>query len=325
MKGKSKVAVAGAGPVGLFSATFLTSDGPGGLGLKGEDVVVFDRGDPRRTAGMNASAFVDFDWSTDSRRVLRWQEGSERFYRTLVGNPDCAVQYGPIHVFRSKPRVLERGERHLAVGEPLYGFPYGTAAETYRINPPAFLAWMKAALVNKGVRFEQLEVESFAQVHGESGAKVIINATGVGARALCDDPQVVPFRGHCAVVRFAGVPQDVRLVAGQQTWCVATGPDQCRIGGSSEEDRWDLDPDPAVVAAMFERVRVILPPGFDPMNNLLSIGCGLRPRRHGGERLELEDMGSFQVAHAYGSGGDGFTRGPGFAMEVCTLIQPLLI
>ncbi|PWT97088.1 MAG: hypothetical protein C5B53_08555 [Candidatus Melainabacteria bacterium] len=317
---KCSVGIVGGGPMGLFCALALTSKTMGRPTLRGERVAIFDPGDPRKTAGMSASAFVDFDWTTSNRRLIRWQENSRDFYRAMLAMPGTALQYGPIYVFRREARVLEPGERHLAAHELPTGFPHGTWAETFRINPPVFLEWMRAELKRRGVRFVPLQVDNFAQVNGECGAKVIVNASGVGAQALCDDPQVFPVRGHCAVVRLRNAPQEVRLVAREQTWYVASGPDECRVGGSSEENCWDLDPDPTAVKAMFQRLRPILPPEFDPDANQLAVSCGLRPGRHGGERLEAENQGNFEVVHCYGSRGDGFTRGPGCAVEVRELV-----
>jgi D-amino-acid oxidase len=317
MKGRS-VGIVGGGPIGLFCALALTAK----AGLKGDRVAIFDRGDPSRTAGMSASAFVDFDWSHPSKPVIDRQKRSLAVYRSLAGTPGTAVSYGPIYVFRRGPRDLESGERHLDASERPTGFDHGTAAETFRINPPVFLKWMREELARRGVLFVVREVKDFAEVKSECGATVIVNASGVGARELCGDLQVVPYRGHCAVVRLPNAPQQVRLVAGEQTWYVASGPDECRIGGTSDEDCWDLNPDPKAVEAIFRRVKTIMPPGFDPEPNLITVTCGLRPRRHGGLRLEVENTGHFEVVHCYGHGGDGFRDGPGCGMEVRNLVLP---
>jgi glycine/D-amino acid oxidase-like deaminating enzyme len=201
MKENCAVGIVGGGPIGLFCAMALTEPALGQKGLKGERLVIFDPGDRRKTAGMSASAFVDFDWTTGVRRVIQWQKGSRVFYDLMRATPGAGVSYGPIYVFRQEQRVLEPGERHLDPSQLPAGFPYGTAAATFRINPPVFLGWMRTQLERRGVQFRQLEIKNFAQAHGECGAKVIVNASGVGARVLCDDPQVFPVRGHCAVIR----------------------------------------------------------------------------------------------------------------------------
>jgi len=317
-----RVGIVGGGLIGSLCALKLTEPGNPNS-LVGRTVTIFDRGDPRRTAAYTAGAFVNPDWSANLS-VCRWQQDSWRFYGKAAQDPEAGVMFGPINVLRRQPRELGPNEWCLTANELLPGFLYGTAFNSYRINPPKFLGWMRKELERRGVQFVQQEIRSFEEVKQQCGARVIVNGTGVGARLLADDPTVVPYREHCARIHLPNAPQVVRLAALEQTWCVPVAPDEVRVGGTSDEGCWDLTPDPDALGAMFIRVKEIMPPElhfFDPWGKgVIEVTCGLRPGRPK-VRLEVEDRSDdISVVHCYGHGrrgGEGFTLGPGCASEVC--------
>ncbi|KAL4963461.1 FAD-dependent oxidoreductase [Aspergillus stella-maris] len=72
------------------------------------------------------------------------------------------------------------------------GFSYQTVA----INPSVFLIWVKKGLEKRGVRFIRREVKSFAEATKMVKTDVLVNATGLGAKELAGDNDVVPIRGQ---------------------------------------------------------------------------------------------------------------------------------
>lgn len=295
------------------------------LALEKARVTIFDPFDPKRTAGKSAAAFVDPDW-TAPPRAIGWQREALQFYASVLHEPLSGVMYGPVQVLRRQPRELELYESHLDPSLLAPDFPYGTGFDSYRINPRMFLAWAREKLAKRGVQFVPQEVRSFDHLRQESGARVVVNAAGVGARKLTGDLTLVPVRGHCARIHLPKAPQIVRLAALLQTWYVASGPDECRIGGTAEEDCWDLEPDRRAVDAMYRRVQSIMPFAFDPGANEIEVTCGLRPRRKDGVRLEHEQLASgVDVVHCYGQGSEGaFTCGPGWAVDARNQVIKLL-
>ncbi len=320
-----RIGIVGGGLMGTLCADTLTNPSEyGPYSLPGPEVIVFDPGDPRRTAANSSAAFVDPTW-TAPPRVRAWQRNSLCFY-TRHCRVDCAgIAATAVHVYRRKPKQLEDYEYELGTAALVPEFPLGTGFDSFRINPPLFLDWLRRSLIDRGVQFVQREISSFEEAAGEADTNIIINTSGVGAQALAKDPTVIPYRGHCAVVRCANVPRVVRLAALEQTWCVPTGGNECRIGGTRDENCWDLEPDETAVNEMFRRVQKIMPEGFDPWANLVTISCGLRPGRKDGVRLEHEPLADgIHVVHCYGHGGEGFTLGPGCAIDVRTIIERIV-
>ncbi len=55
-------------------------------------------------------------------------------------------------------------------------------------------------------------------------------------------------------------------------------------------------------------------------DQILGAVCGLRPCRHGGLRLEIEQLGSKTIVHNYGHGGAGITLAFGTAEIAADLV-----
>jgi len=97
------------------------------------------------------------------------------------------------------------------------------------------------------------------------------------------------------------------------------------LGGSAQEGREDLEPDPDESAAILARCRALEPALANAQ--LLSVGVGLRPWRPS-VRVEREALGRAWLIHDYGHGGAGVTLSWGCAEEVARLaveaLDPLL-
>jgi D-amino-acid oxidase len=152
--------------------------------------------------------------------------------------------------------------------------------------------------------------------------KTIVNCTGLGARTLCNDRELIPIRGQLVRTSNPGV---VRSIADEHhplgfAYVIARSTD-CILGGTAQEHREDQDIDPR------ERQRIIdvntaLEPRLGEATILEDSAC-LRPYRTS-VRLEREDRNGSAIIHNYGHGGAGFTVSWGCAFEAAGLVEDSL-
>ncbi|MHC3471371.1 FAD-dependent oxidoreductase [Streptomyces sp. 7R007] len=185
------------------------------------------------------------------------------------------------------------------------------------IDMAAHLPWLRERLLKAGGIVEERAVAALA----EADAPVVVNCTGLGARALVPDPHVRPVRGQLVVVENPGI----------RTWLVSTGadgqmayffpqPGRLVLGGTADEDAWSTEPDPAVAEAIVRRCAALRPEIAGA--RVLEHRAGLRPARDA-VRLEREPLPDGRVlVHNYGHGGGGVTVAWGCAREAAGLACP---
>ena len=96
------------------------------------------------------------------------------------------------------------------------------------------------------------------------------------------------------------------------------------VGGTAEDDAWDLRPDPEVARAVLDRA-VALVPALRKAQ-VLGHRVGLRPARPA-VRLESVPHADGEpggVVHCYGHGGAGVTLSWGCADDVLAAVEQLL-
>lgn len=153
---------------------------------------------------------------------------------------------------------------------------------------------------------ERREVAALDELDG-----LVVNATGLGARALCGDRALSPARGQVVHVR---APLGTPCICDEdELTYVLPRRDVCVVGGTFEPGDED-------VSVREEQTRDILvraarlAPGLEGAT-VLGARAGLRPVRAGGPRVERQG----DVIHCYGHGGAGVTLSWGCAQEVVAL------
>jgi D-amino-acid oxidase len=145
-------------------------------------------------------------------------------------------------------------------------------------------------------------------------APVVVNATGLAAGRLCDDPAVYPARGHIVLADNPGLDESVRDEDNPSgITYVHPRTHDVVLGGTFDEGRFSVEPDPAEAAAIVRRC-VALEPRLAGVR-IRGSRIGLRPARRGGPRVEA----SGRIIHAYGHGGAGMTLSWGCADEIAAL------
>ncbi len=198
------------------------------------------------------------------------------------------------------------------------GYRDGYAFPQPVIEMPIYLRYLLERFTKAGGHIEQLLVRSLEEA--TEASRIVVNCTGLGARKLVGDDLMVPIWGQVVCVRNPGLERCVLDEENSEglTYIVPRS-DDCVLGGTAEEGRWDMEPDPEVAEAIMLRC-VELEPRLRGAE-VLEHKVGLRPGRSE-IRLEREDFayGAFCV-HNYGHGGAGVTLSWGCAEETLELVQ----
>ncbi|GAA0721562.1 FAD-dependent oxidoreductase [Dactylosporangium roseum] len=303
------VIVLGAGVVGLTSAVRLLE--------AGARVTVTTADEPSATVSALAAAVWYPTHTEGGPRVL---ERARRTYDELSVQASGGV-----------PGVVPRPTRMLLRGPA--ATPWWAAAVPdftavpgeWRFTVPSvemevYLRWLADRVTALGGTIVTRRIARLADLAGE--APVLVNATGLGARTLADDPAVHPARGQIVVVANPGLVTSVRDEDHPEgmTYIHPRSGDVV-LGGTFQPDYWDTTPDPATGAAILRRCVGLVPELAGAA--VLRHAAGLRPARHGGARIEVDPVplpGGTRVVHNYGHGGAGITLAWGYADEVADLV-----
>jgi D-amino-acid oxidase len=276
---------------------------------------------PHTTSDVAAAVWYPYR-AYPQERVLGWSQRTLEVLSELVSHAEAGIQVvrgvelftGPVPDPWWAPCVPSF--RRATAEELVPGFSEGYSFEAPIIEMPRYLPYLQARLRELGGRIVQREVRSLDEAWRE--APVVVNCTGLGARALVGDDLLFPIRGE--VVRVAPPPVKRFLFDESEERGIAyiiPRSEDCILGGTAEERNESLVPDPAKAEAILERCRRLLPPGT-PLH-VVGHRVGLRPGRPT-VRLEEERLEGRRVIHNYGHGGAGVTLSWGCAEEVTALV-----
>jgi len=243
----ARAAVIGCGAVGLATARLLQR--------RGVEVTIYTKDLPPNTTSNVACA----QWSpysvSDPRvhtsafeaRFERAARISHRIFQEMVG-----VRYG-VHWLPNYPLSdapfggpgqpgrladLFPGTRDLEPGT--HPFPVRHAREytTMMIEPPVYLGAIIEDFQLAGGRIRIRDFGSLDEVAGLAERRVV-NCTGIGARDLVGDEELVPLKGQLTVL----LPQpEIRYIALYQGLYMMPRADGILLGGTRERGEWSLEP-----------------------------------------------------------------------------------
>ena len=260
-------------------------------------------------------------------RVLSWGSTTYEVFEKLSEAPETGVlmregveiwhQPAPDPWWADAvPRV-----RRLDEDELPSGYSTGHAFVAPVIEMPVYLSYLMDRFEATGGSIEQRTLSSLDEIAGE--ARVIVNCVGLGARDLVGDTSMRPIRGQIVRVRNPGLEHfvlDEDNPAGD-TYIVPRSHD-CILGGTADENEWNLDPDPETAEGILHRCSQIEPRLAEA--EILEHKVGLRPGRPA-VRLESEEgPDNVPLIHNYGHGGSGITLSWGCAEETLGLVREAL-
>ncbi len=255
-------AVIGCGAVGLATARLLQR--------QGRRVTIYARDLPPDTtsniAGGQWSPFSVYQEDVADAAFLRqFRRAAELAYRAFqdLTTPNYGVRWVDNYFLDNQPMMLPSffdnlrhlypHVRSLTPDEHPFAATHVLRFSSMLIEPPIYLpAIMRDVLLAGG----RIVVRDFHDPRELAALPepVIVNCTGLGARALFGDLDLFPVKGQLTFL----LPQSEvdYIVGGQGLYMMPRG-DGILLGGTWEEDVWTLEPDPAEAERILEGHRRI--------------------------------------------------------------------
>lgn len=197
------------------------------------------------------------------------------------------------------------------------GCTFGVRYTTLAINPLVFLPWLKTQLERNGVKFVRKEVVSLEEARKLTKSRLIINASGVGAKELAGDLNVKPVRGQTMFIK-TDFNEFVMKDGAEYTYVIPRAGSAGVIVGGIKTDRLDAEVDVELRADILRRVNHLTNGTFREIDlNSVTDIVGFRPGREGGTRVERDG----NVIHAYGVAGFGYVYSFGLSERVRRLVE----
>ncbi len=242
------VAVIGAGVMGLTTARLVQE--------AGFPATIYAAAlPPDTTSNIAGGQWSPFGHYRDSAVTPEWRaqfaaalDYSWRRFQILVGD-DYGIRWLPTYVEDEggpEPAPAEVDPYHPALrvlGPAEHPFPLGQVArfDTMYVETGRFLRQLLRDVQLAGGRIEVRNFSAPADV-AALPERLVFNCTGLGARALFGDEELLPARGQLAIL----LPQpEVRYAFTGDAGYMFPRPDGIILGGTFELDQWSTDTDPA--------------------------------------------------------------------------------
>jgi len=246
----ARFAVLGSGVSGLSTALLLQrryQNGPGTVTIYAKELP------PNTTSNIAGASWaptsVYEEASTKFNEQFRQAcRISNRAFQLLVG-PEYGVRW--IDTFELMRNELSLS-REMPGGNDLYpqieihrdpdtyfGFPYVRQSLTMLIEPSIYLSKLLRDFYIGGGRVVVKEFKSRAEI-ARLREPVIFNCTGLGARALFKDEELIPVRGQLEVL----LPQPEVDYSYLSSGYMFPRSDGIILGGTWDHDDWSLTPNP---------------------------------------------------------------------------------
>lgn len=264
--GHTRYAVLGCGGVGLAAARLLQQ--------RGFEVTIYARDLPPHTTSNISGAQWDPVSVYDHDRVTpqfreqfeRAARLSYRYFQDLPGH-DYGVRWMENYILSDRPigdtyhgpqspiRDLFPETRDLAPNEHPFHSRFVRRFDSMLIAPPIYL---NAVLRDFQLAGGRIVVREFGDAKSifTLPEPAIVNCTGLGAKALFDDDDLMPIKGQLSVL----LPQpevDYAIVKADADLYMFSRADGILLGGTHDRENWTLEPDPAAVERIIEGHRLI--------------------------------------------------------------------
>jgi D-amino-acid oxidase len=257
-------------------------------------------------------------------RCLKWSQTGLDVLSGLASQPDTGVHQLSGYEVAAQPAEppawtsLLDSLRILRPDELAPGFVTGWRYTAPAVSMPVYLEYLLHRFHSLGGSVASETVTALNAVD----APVVVNCTGIGARSLVPDPELVPVRGQVVVVENPGLTE-FYLDHGTgdfDEWYVYLFPhgDTVVLGGTAHEGADDWAPRADVTQRILRDCAAAVPALRGA--RVLTERVGLRPCRPE-VRLESEPLPGGRVLwHNYGHGGAGVTLSWGCAAELTAAV-----
>jgi D-amino-acid oxidase len=305
-----KIAVIGAGVIGLTSALRLLE--------QGFDVTIFARDIYENTTSRAAPAlWVPFR-AHPEELIIKWGRRSREVYLTLP-EESGVILMDAIEFRRANEdipiwaKMLDSYDKTPTDQLPPT-YTQSFTARIHKIDSSVFLDYLIQQVQQRGGKIIQQYVDSLTDV--DTTFPLIINCSGVWSNQLVPDPESFPICGQYLLTDKPPGLNKILLASVDTTSCALVVPRarDCYISGTAIDHVWNTKPEEKVSQLLLEHAI-----SLEPLLANIKIqraGIGLRPGRKA-VRLSCEELADGRmVIHNYGHGGAGFTTAWGCADEV---------
>jgi len=319
-----RVTVVGAGVIGLTCAVRLAE--------AGLEVDVLARDLPAETTSAVAGGLWLPYLAEPLDDVARWSRASLAVFTALAesGGPDATGPTGVrivpgtlLYADRVAPPAWAAPLRDVVpltpVDDPAPGYGFGYRLTVPLLDMPRYLDHLTRRLRAAGGTLTRLPLPALP------ARGIVINCSGVAARALAGDPSVRAVRGQTVLLADPGLTEWFCDESGDRlTYVLPRGRDVV-VGGTLEDDDWGTTPDDANARAILGRAVALVPAlrgarvlghrvGLRPVRPVVRVATD--PRPHDGDPDHV-------VVHCYGHGGSGVTMSWGCADDVLAAVSEL--
>ncbi|HEY4182651.1 MAG TPA: FAD-dependent oxidoreductase [Kofleriaceae bacterium] len=302
-----EITVVGAGVIGLATALALEE--------AGHTVRIVASGtSPSITSDVAGAIWFPYRVGPPDRAAL-WAAQTRAWLETQAGDIDAGIDVLTGYEIGDEPADPPRPwwAAHIDVARapaPVPGFPASWKFTAPRVEPAKFLPW-----ITKRLR-ARIEIRTVTDLTTEPG-DIVVNCTGLGARTLVGDTELVALYGQIALAAPGSVDLSVTITDNRDPrgiFYVIPRRDHLVLGGCSLPLDADSAPPPddGITARILEQAAAL----NLRVGPVIRERTGLRPYR---PSVRLERDG--RIIHNYGHGGAGFTLSRGCADEVVRLAE----
>ncbi|KAK0153084.1 D-aspartate oxidase [Merluccius polli] len=327
-----ELVVVGAGVIGLSTAVVLAEALP-----LCRVTVVADQFSPDTTSDGAAGILLIAQFpDIPVERQTRWFKDSFDHLLAIAQSdqaPDAGVMLtSGCQIFREVPAQkvpfwseLVLGFRLLTERE-LKRFPqhcFGQAFTTLKCECEWYLPWLEKRFRKAGGEVQHRTVNDLRELGGS--CDIIVNCSGLRAKALAGDEQVYPVRGQVLKVRAPWISHFIR--DGDGKTYIYPGVHSVTVGGTRQEGDRRHEVDPTDSESILRRCGLLEP--SLAKGKVLAEWVGLRPGRRNPrverEALAMEGGGHrVPLVHNYGHGGAGVALSWGTALDTLGLVKQCL-
>lgn len=324
-----KIAVLGAGVVGMTAAKLIQDS------LRNADItIVAEKFTEDTTSAVAAGIFrpgTSFRGPT-KEITQKWVCDSWDYWQNILRSPEAStagVAQVDGYVFSKDNYHVTRNhlmERVVPIYRPVQenelklcgdGFKYGSYFSTVIAGCKYYLPWVERKFTAQGGKLTQSKIYSFTPFIGKYD--LVFNCTGLGAKYLCDDHDLVPLRGQIVKARAPWLK--TAIYDDYDTYIIPGLDGVATLGGTRQYDSYNLNVCRHDTDAILERCYEVAPSLRKA--DIVGHKVGLRPHRVP-VRVEGELINGLKVVHCYGHGGYGVMFAPGTALEAVQIGVDLL-
>jgi len=276
------------------------------------------------------------------------------------GAEGCFLRLNQTEYYREEytqpdPLEIMPDAKYISKDALIPGAAYGITFTTLTIDTPKYLNYLLSRFLASGGSITRGIVQHINQVieggatalsgsRGPSHVDAVVVCTGLGARMLggVEDKAMYPIRGQTVLLKAPWIKYGRTMVEkdGLRTYTIPRRCGDVIVGGTIDNDDWYPTPRPEITRDILNRVLTLCPELAPPeiraarepkVEDLLPLileeGCGLRPARAGGVRIEVEWFEDVRgkrkvpVVHNYGHGGFGYQSSIGSAAVALDLLE----